>query len=57
MEATIDDDREIQIKIRLGILKVAGNEAGTERKAWTKSGELDSLTQGSFQANEIVATL
>jgi site-specific DNA recombinase len=57
MEATIDDDREIQIKISLGILKVAGNEAGTERKAWKKPGEIDSLTQGSLQANEIVATL
>jgi site-specific DNA recombinase len=57
MEATIDENREIQIKVRLGLLKVAGNEARSERKAWTKSGEIDNLTQGSFQANEIVATL
>jgi DNA invertase Pin-like site-specific DNA recombinase len=56
-EATIDENREIQIKVRLDLLKVAGNEAGPERKAWTQPGEIDSLTQGSFQANEIVATL
>ncbi|MEI6291060.1 MAG: hypothetical protein WCP19_11565 [Chloroflexota bacterium] len=57
MEATIDENRNIQIKVSLGLLKVAGNEAGSEHKAWAKSGEIDNLTQGSFQANEIVATL
>jgi hypothetical protein len=51
MEATIDENREIQIKVRVDLLKVAGNEAGPERKAWTKPGEIDSLTQGSFQAS------
>jgi site-specific DNA recombinase len=57
MEASIDENREVQIKVRLNLLKIAGNEAGPERRAWTKSGEIDSLTQGAFQANEIVATL
>ena len=56
-EAIIDENREIHIKVRVDLLKVAGNETGAERKAWIPPEEAGRLAQGLFQKQEIVAIL
>jgi DNA invertase Pin-like site-specific DNA recombinase len=56
-EANIDENREIQIKVRVDLLKVAGHEAGAKQKTWKSPEETGGLAQGLSQSNEIVAVL
>jgi hypothetical protein len=56
-EAIIDENREIHIKVRVNLLEIAGDDAGSEQKVWIPLDETGRLAQESFQANEIVAIL
>ena len=56
-EANIDENREIHIKVRVNLLEIAGDDAGSEQKVWIPLDETGRLVQESFQANEIVAIL